>query len=86
MSSEFSRIETRRVVFMEGRRFENSHPCSVTEINSLIMPSLLRRDRATGMPRSLTIERKVSALRSSHGNAFWLDMTVVVAVMVVVLE
>ena len=63
----------------------DSHPFSVTEINTLIIPSLLRRDRATGMPRSLTIERNVSALRVSHGNVFWLDMTVAV-VMVVVLE
>ena len=58
------------------------HPFSVTEINSLIIPSLLRRDRATGMPRSLTIERKVSALRQSHGNIFWLDMTVATVMMV----
>jgi len=40
------------------------------------------------MPRSLTIERKVSALRLSHGNVFWLDMTVaaMMVVVVVVLE
>ena len=61
----------RRVVFV-GQWFEetDSRPFSVTEINTLIIPSLLRRDRATGMPRSLTIERNVSALRLSHGNVF----------------
>ena len=69
------------------QRFDetDSRPFSVTEIRTLIIPSLLRRERATGMPRSLTIERNVSALRVSHGNVFWLDMTVA-AVMVVVLE
>lgn len=77
---------TRGVAFV-GRRFDktDSHPFSVTEINTLIIPSLLRRDRATGMPRSWTIERNVSALRLSHGNVFWLDMRGAV-VMVAVLE
>ena len=66
----------------------DSHPFSVTEIKTLIIPSLLRRDRATGIPRSWTMERNVSALRVSHGNVFSLDMTVaaVMVVVVVVLE
>jgi len=62
-----------------------SKPFSVTEIRTWIIPSLLRRDRATGMPRSWTIERNVSALRLSHGNVFWLDMWGA-GVMVAVLE
>jgi hypothetical protein len=81
------RIDRTRRFFETQFDETDSHPFSVTEINSLIIPSLLRRDRATGMPRSLTIERNVSALRLSHGNVFWLDMTVVaVMVVVVVLE
>ena len=82
MSKRSGIDQTRRAI---KTRFDetDSHPFSVTEINTLTIPSLLRRDRATGMPRSWTIERNVSALRVSHGNVLWLDMAVAAAMVVV---
>lgn len=83
--SKTLRIDQTRNFFEIWFDERDSHPFSATEVNTLTIPSLLRRDGATGMLRSLTMERSVSALRASHGNVFWLDMGVV-AVMVVVLE
>lgn len=76
---------TRRVVLPKEWFDEtDSRPFSVTAANTLTIPSLLRRERATGIPRSWTIERKVSALRVSHGNVFSLGMAVTGAVVVVI--
>ena len=78
--SKFSEPNRRVVVVRHWFGGTDSHPFSATEVSTLTIPSRLRRDRATGIPRSLTIERNVSALRLSHGNAFWLDMVMVVVV------
>ena len=72
----FSRLPTpaiSKIHQMRGLRGEwfgetDLRPFSVTDAKAFTIPSLFRRDRAVGNPRSLTIERNVSALRLSHGN------------------